>query len=366
MPNTILTPDIIAREALMVLESNLTMAGLVHRDYSNEFVNVGDTITVRKPAKFNAINFTGQTVTQDITEGSVDVKMDRFRDVSVAVTSKQMTLDIRDFSEQVITPAMQAIAQAVDIDLLTVGTEKAGTTVSGTATPTNLADIADLGKAFDLNKAPIANRRLALHPTHKYRYAITDNMSKVSYAGSSQALRDAELGRVYSFDTFMAQNALDTLASTSGTATAYKVTATGGATKVALSSVTATTGTIKTGDTFVVDGYMYRFTEDKTAVSGAIEEIGIDQPIHKDLAAVDAMLVKEPNSLAFHRNGIALVTRQLQLPMGASKSAVMSGNGLAVRVVYDYDSSTKTDKVSFDIIYGIKELDDKMLAKIKG
>ena len=50
MPNTILTPKIIAQEALMVLESQLTMAGLVHRDYSKEFVRVGDTITIRKPA----------------------------------------------------------------------------------------------------------------------------------------------------------------------------------------------------------------------------------------------------------------------------------------------------------------------------
>ena len=40
MGNTILTPQIIANEALMVLEANLTMAGLVHRDYSNEFVKM--------------------------------------------------------------------------------------------------------------------------------------------------------------------------------------------------------------------------------------------------------------------------------------------------------------------------------------
>lgn len=32
MPNTFLTPQIIAREALMVLENNLVMANLVHRD----------------------------------------------------------------------------------------------------------------------------------------------------------------------------------------------------------------------------------------------------------------------------------------------------------------------------------------------
>ena len=37
----------------MVLENQLTMANLVHRDYSKEFVKVGDSITIRKPAQFN-------------------------------------------------------------------------------------------------------------------------------------------------------------------------------------------------------------------------------------------------------------------------------------------------------------------------
>ena len=60
MANTILTPDIIAREALMVLRKNAVMANLVHRDYSDEFVGaVGDTITVRKPAKFTAKEYDG-------------------------------------------------------------------------------------------------------------------------------------------------------------------------------------------------------------------------------------------------------------------------------------------------------------------
>ena len=40
MPNTFLTPSIIAKEALMVLLSNLTMANLVHRDYSDEYAKV--------------------------------------------------------------------------------------------------------------------------------------------------------------------------------------------------------------------------------------------------------------------------------------------------------------------------------------
>lgn len=366
MGNTLLTPSIIAKEALMVLESNLTMAPLVHTDYSNEFAQVGDTVTVRKPATFVAKNFTGTTASQDIVEDSVAVKMDRFRDVTANVTSKQMTLDIQDFSNQVIAPAMRSIAQAVDTDLLTVGVANAGASVSATSTPTTLADIAGLAKTLDLSKVPLSERRLVLRPEHKYAYAIPDNLSKVSYAGESSTLRDYELGKVYGFDTFMSQNAPYCAAATSGTATAYKVTATAGASTVALSALSAATATIKTGDAFILDGYMYRFTEDGTGVSSAIDSIGIDQPIHKAFTAVSATPIKAPNSLAFHRNGLALVNRPLALPMDGSRSAVMSDGGVSIRVVFDYNSSTKTDTVSFDILYGITALDTSMLVKLVG
>ena len=368
MPNNFLTPQIIANEALMVLQANLAMGDLVHRDYSKEFVKVGDTITVRKPAKFVAKNFTGETSEQDISEGSVPVVMNRFRDVTVGVTAKEMTLDIKDFSKQVVEPAMQAIAQAVDSDLLAVAVQKAGKTVSATANPTDLKDIGNLAKFLDLNKVPIPNRNLVLNPTHKYRYVFTDNLSKVSYAGDSKTLRDAELGKVYTLNTFMDQNAPDTVAETAGTAKSYKVTAVKGAETIKLTDVNTATGTIKEGDAVIIDGYLYRFMEDKTAASGTIESIKIDQPIHSDYEAYNenVLLVNSTNSVAFHRNGLALVTRQLELPLGASKAAIASADGLAVRVVYGYDMKKKKDTISFDIIYGIKELNEDMIVRLNG
>lgn len=56
------------------------------------------------------------------------------------------------------------------------------------------------------------------------------------------------------------------------------------------------------------------------------------------------MLINKAHSLGFHRNGLALVTRQLELPQGAAKAAIASANGLAVRVVFDYDSKQKLTK----------------------
>ena len=357
MNNTFLTPEVVAKEALMVLTGNLVMADLVHRDYSDEFVSVGDTVSIRKPAKFVAKNFTGTAEAQDITEGSVSVKLDRFRDVTVAVTSKQMSLDIADFSVQVVEPAMQAIAQAIDEDILAVAASKAGFTREGIADASDLSDIAAIAKHLDIAKAPVQNRALVLHPEHKYRYALTENLSNVSYAGDNETLRDALLGRVYTLDTYMDQNAPDSAAAEPGTATAFTVTGSKGDGAV---TVGGSDGTIAAGDGFILDGYFYRFTQ------GGTGKLSIDQKLMGDYDAETVTVVNAPNSVAFHRNAIALVSRNLALPMGASNAAYASAGGLGVRVVYDYDSATKTDKISFDVIYGVKELDENLICKLVG
>lgn len=365
MENTFLTPDIIAREALVVLENNLVMANLVHRDYSDEFVSVGDTVTVRKPAKFTAKNFTGAIVRQDAAEDSVAVKIDRHRDVSFEVTSKELTLDIQDFSAQLISPAVRAIAQAVDEDLLNTVSDVAAT-VTATASPTDLADIASLSKTLDIAKVPLDQRRLVLDPNHKYRYALTDNLSKVAYAGSGETLRNAELGRLYTLDTYMDQNCPGTLAESAGTATAFQVSGIKGETKVALSGVVPATATVKKGDCFILDGYRYHFAADATAAAGAVAEVAVDSELVKDYAGSDAYIANKSHSLAFHRNAIALVTRPLALPMGDNRAAIVQKGGLGVRVVFGYDQDTKKNIVSVDMIYGVKTLDASMAVKLVG
>lgn len=352
--NTFLTPEVVAKEALMVLQSNLVMADLVHRDYSGEFVSVGDTVSIRKPAQFVAKNFTGLAEEQDITETSVPVKLDRFRDVTVAVTSKEMTLDIADFSKQVVEPAMRAIAQAIDEDLLAVGCENAAFAKEAEG---QLTDIAALAKQLDMAKAPAGERSLVLHPQHKYQYALTDELSSVGYSGDNQTLRDALLGRVFTLDTYMDQNAPDSHAENPGTATTFTVSGKAGDTAV---TVSGADGSVNAGDGFILGGYLYRFTQ------GGEGQLAIDQKLMQDAENAAVTVVNKAHSLAFHRNAMALVTRNLSLPMGASRAAYAEAGGLGVRVVYDYDSATKTDKISFDIIYGIAPLEPTLMCKLEG
>lgn len=206
MSNTILTPDVIAREALMVLRNNAVMANLVHRDYSDDFVaGVGDTITIRKPASFEAKEFGGNIDVQDVTETGIPVVMDKHLDVSFAVTSKDLTLNIEDFSKQLLVPAMQAFANKIDAYLLGLSSEITNK-VSGTDNVKN--DVVDARAYLTKNAAPLTDRRFVYGTDTESKLLKEDLFVSAEKVGDEgTALRDASLGRKFGLDFYVDQNA---------------------------------------------------------------------------------------------------------------------------------------------------------------
>ena len=206
MSNTILTPDIIAREALMVLRNNAVMANLVHRDYSDEFAGaVGDEITVRKPATFVANEYTGSIQVQDATESGVTVKLDKHLDVSFAVTAKQMTLDIADFSKQLLVPAMQAFADKVDKYLIALEAEATSRHphATGVIAP---ADLVAARKFLTENAAPLADRRFVVGATAEADLLGNELFVSAEKVGDTATLKEASLGRKFGMDIYVDQN----------------------------------------------------------------------------------------------------------------------------------------------------------------
>ena len=206
MANTILTPDIIAREALMVLRNNAVMANLVHRDYSDEFAAVGDTVTIRKPATFTANEYNGTIDVQDATETGVPVTIDKHLDVSFAVTSKEMALDIADFSKQLLVPAMQAFADKVDKYL--IGLEASATNrvphAEGAIAP---KDMIEARKHLTQNAAPLADRRFVVGATAEADLLNSELFVSAEKVGDEgTALREASLGRKFGMDCYVDQN----------------------------------------------------------------------------------------------------------------------------------------------------------------
>lgn len=210
MANTFLTPDVIAREALMVLRNNAVMANLVHRDYSNEFVgSVGDTITIRKPASFTANEFSNSITVQDATESGVAVTMDKHLDVSFAVTSKQMAMDIKDFSQQLLVPAMQAFQDKIDQYLISLGHSNTITNyityAKGTAVTQGV--IVDAREKLTTGAAPMTDRNFVYGAGVESDLLKTDMFIAADKVGDDgTALREASIGRKFGMDFYVDQN----------------------------------------------------------------------------------------------------------------------------------------------------------------
>lgn len=286
MANTFITPKIVAREALMVLRNNAVFANLVHRDYASEFVaGVGDTITIRKPAKFEAQEFSGTTSAQAVTENKVDVTLDKLLDVTIDVTAKEMALSIEDFSAQILTPAMQAFADKIDGYIIALADAISTNKVTAAGEDVTVADVIDARAFLTKNAAPLTDRRFVYNTDVESALLKTDlfvNASAVGDAGT--ALREASLGRKFGMDFYVDQNM------------------------------------------------------DKATTAHAV---------------------------AFHKNAFALVTRMLELPQGAAQAAIMNYDGFALRVVYGYDMTKKTDTISIDMLCGVKTLDENLAAIIE-
>lgn len=213
MANTFLTPNVVARAALATLYETTVMAPLVHRDYENEFVpGVGSTVSIRKPAVFEAKEFdrlTGIEV-QDVTENSVDVTLNHIADVSFAVTAEDLTLNVQDFTEQLLAPAMEAISQKIDRDILSfrdditaeVG-QVAGDNLFGWDDPRVMIDA---GRVLTQANVPLTERRYVFGPIAAAHYQADPLFHEADRRGDTEGLQEAAIGRKFGFDNYVTQN----------------------------------------------------------------------------------------------------------------------------------------------------------------
>src|SRR5688572_9056050 len=118
MPNTTLTADIIAAEAVRILDNNCVMGSLAYRGYEEEFdkkVNgytVGETISIRRPTDFTVRDGATAAI-QDAVEGKFSLTVDKQKGVDFKFSSQDLTLQIKDLSERIIKPAMVQLSNQI-------------------------------------------------------------------------------------------------------------------------------------------------------------------------------------------------------------------------------------------------------------
>lgn len=374
MPNTIVTPTMIARESLMILKGALVAAGLFYRDHELEFgdsLQKGDTIHIRKPAAFVADEFSGTTNIQNISESKVPLTLDKHFDCSVEITSRELTLELDQLSKRVIAPQVLALAEAVNGYALGryVGIpyfHDAGSM----AFPDTVAKIATGSTVLDNNKVPVAGRNAVISPTAKATLLGIEAFHRADARGDSgSALRDASVGRNLGYDWWMDQQVQT---HTAGTLSAGSPVVNGavaeGATTMNIDGGVGTE-TIKEGDLFTVADVegQFVFTADATAAGGAITGASFYPAApaggFPDNKAITIKTSHKAN-LAFHPNALALAVVPLALPMGGAKGEIVKAEGLAIRVVTDWDNNAKKNVMSLDLLCGAKAIQPELGMRI--
>jgi hypothetical protein len=365
MPNTFITPTVVANEFLMQLESALVMGNLVHRGFSKEFVKVGDTITVKRPATFTAETVTSGMSVQGVAEGNISLKIDKRQGVLVSYTAEDAAMKITDFNTQITIPAVRAIAEKVDTDLMTLALDIPYTREqSATAV---LADFALLGADLNTRKCPEDDRALVFDPLTYAKYMSIEAIASLAARGNTEAVANAKLSRVMGFNTAMSQQVKTEgtlVGSLTGCSTPTPVAL--GALTMAVTDTDATTGLLPHGYTFIIAGdtQVYTLTADATqTATGCVIYFapGIQIAISGAKAITGETVVSSGKtcSLAFHKNAIALVTVP-EAPSQSCPSKVLFSNGLNVMLTYERDTTNHIDTMLFEILYGVKVLDHRM------
>jgi len=209
MANTLITPNIVARMVLDNLYEQAQVAQLVHRDFEADFAGKqGDTITVRKPATFVADRFdrANGIQLQDATEGSFTVSLNTLLDVSFALTTEEMTLEIDSWERRFAVPAAEAILEAIEGDVigaLLTTTNSIGTDGTPPDDPTILIDA---GKVLDDNRVPRGERVAALTTTVAANFTKDPLFHQADQRGDTEGIREATIGRKFGFDNMSTTN----------------------------------------------------------------------------------------------------------------------------------------------------------------
>lgn len=407
MANTIITPAIIAKEALFHLENNIIMGQKVHRQYKKEFVKIGDSVTIRKPVKFIATDGATRS-NQDVIEETTSIVINNRKHVSWNFSSQDLTLTIEEYAERYIKPAMITLSNTIDRALCVEGAQEFFnmTGVPGT-TPADFAVLGDTGQKMDEEPVPDdGNRCLVLNPAG--RWGLANGMGGTGSGGIFNAeivhgmVRRGRLGEIANFDIYGDQNiAVHVVGAHSGTPLVNDAAFANDTDLVAFDAMVGTVaGALVKGDIFTIDavfsvndvskestGVLQQFVvvadvattggagtaqvfpdinDGSTVSTAAFQTVDALPADNAGINIVGVASTGYPQNLAFHQNALALVTIPLELPDSAVFKARADWRGYSIRVIKDYDIDSDEEVIRLDILFGVKAIYQELGVRLWG
>ncbi len=381
----LLTPTIITKESLVILENNLVAAARVNRKFENQFVKIGNSLTIRKPNRFTVTTGAGLVI-QDIAEPSVSITISTQNQVAFQFTSQDLTLTVEEFSERYLKPGMASMANQIDFNTLQLYSGVNNFVGTDGVNPTTFSSSVQLvGRRMDDEASPQDNRCLVGNPNFYWGLA-GGQIGSFVMPTAKEALVKGYLNTIGNYEIYMDQN---TPSLTTGVhASSNALVQANGQTGSSISTVgwgvsdtfqigeVVTFGTVQAVNpqTKVATGVLKNFViTASTAVSAtstavlqispAIVTSGPYQNVNTGpvstaggavgiLTGVTGAASTFPQNIAFCRDAFGLVTVPLEIPQGVDFAARETYRNISMRVIRAYDVNNDVFPTRIDILSG--------------
>lgn len=390
MANSLLTINMILREATRLWDNSNAFLMNINRQYDDQFAQtgakIGETLRVRLPNQYTVR--TGAAASpQDTNEVSTTLTVATQKGVDVSFSSRDRAMSLDDYSQRILKPMITYLAADVALDVMggveggicnMVANQDGSNLVISPTAQTYL----DAGALLDMNSAPMGDRKVINSPVTRARVVGTlaglfNPSQKISTQYTTGMIQEA-LG----FDWMQDQTVLS---HTTGTAVSASVS---GAGQTGLSlTITALTGTLKKGDIITIAGVnaVNRLTRQDTGdlrqfvVTDDVANGATSIPIYPAIvppvggvavqyqtvtaspangATVSPALSLAPSTeyrknFAFCPEAVTMATADLELPTrGVQEAAREVFDSLSMRMITFYNGSTDQWLTRLDILYG--------------
>lgn len=386
MANTIITHQMIAREAVKMLLEKDNLIPNINTGRSEEFrqsVNgykKGESVDIGVPPvtpTYDGSTFAGGGTAPDQTEAKVRLSLDTQKHVPLTFTAKQKLLNITEFSQRFLRPAMSSLMSTVRADLLNKFKDLTPNVVGTWGTVPATRSVY-LGARSKLQQFLADEDDRTILYSSDANLALADTNASLFHSGREieREFRDGMVGRFGGFD-FYEDQAIPL--HTNGAGTGYLVNGAGqsGSTLV----VDTGTGALTKGTVFTIAGVfaVHPITGVSTgqlrqfvvtsAYAGGGGSVSIYPAIVPTTASVIGTVSAAPadnaaitvfgtasqakrQNLAFQKN--AYTAAFAPLPVLAScEGYTATMNGVSVRVMTFGDGLSDTESTRIDVLYGV-------------
>src|SRR6185503_7806287 len=202
---------LVAADALPALMGNLVMGNLVNRDYEPSLAQAGDTINVPIPPTLVANNIVegGSVVTQNPNLGNAQIVLNTHAEATFLIPDVTKVLAVPDLLRLYMQPAVVALAEKIETDLMSMYpffTSNTAVGTGGTALTEAVVDAAET--ALFSAKVPASSQKYLVVDGSAYS-ALRQiaRFSEFSSAGDAglRALIDGSIGKMKDFYIFRSQ-----------------------------------------------------------------------------------------------------------------------------------------------------------------